>query len=137
MILAATASGSCAVVPRNDSAQSFFSPDFAFGSGRKIWPKNLVPDVFSLMRPVFVIVRQPFAVNVIQLIKAYADKMVQALFLKHADTAFDVSIGLRSPHRRFKYFSSRFFPEPVKTGRVFEVAVMDQKGVRSKKGSVL
>ena len=76
-----------AVIVRDDSAESCLSPNLAFVGRREIRTKNFVPDIFSLMRSMVVIIFQPFTVYVVQLIHAEADKMIEALSFKLSDVA--------------------------------------------------
>jgi len=81
MLLAGTELSGGAIVVRNDSTQSLFPLDFAFVFGREIRLKNLVVDIHSLMRALIMIVRQPLAVDVVELIQAYTNKVIKALAL--------------------------------------------------------
>ena len=89
MMVAAIASGSLAVIPLYDSAESLFPFNFAFSCWREIWTKNLIPNVRSLMRSLFIVVGQPFTVDVIQLIQTHAKEVVQALPFCLPDIALD------------------------------------------------
>lgn len=86
--------GSFAIVVRNDSAQSLFPLDLTFGCWREIRSKYLIPDICSLMRPLVIIVRQPFPVDVVELIQAKAVKMIQALAFCLSDITFTVGIWI-------------------------------------------
>ena len=85
---------SIAVVPRNNSAQSLFPLDLAFGLGREIGAKNFVADIHSLMRTLVVIVRQPLPVDVIKLVKAHANEVIQAFPLNLSDITLAIRIWI-------------------------------------------
>ena len=70
---------SVAVVVRDNSTEPFFPFDFAVRCRREIGSKNLVSNIHTLMRSMVVIVRKPFAVNVIELLHAEAEKVVKTL----------------------------------------------------------
>jgi len=63
---------SCAFVPREYAAEALVPHDFAFACGREVGTQNLIPDLFSLMRSVMIIVCQPLPVDLVELIKAQA-----------------------------------------------------------------
>ena len=126
MMVAVTASGCFVGVPRNDSAQALLPLDFTFSCWRKTWAKNLVPDVRSLMRSLLVVVRQPFPVDVIELIQTHAKEVVQALPFCLPDIALDERIRHRSAHGRLDYFRPRTFPEQIEPRRVFCIPVTNQ-----------
>lgn len=65
------------VVVRNDSAQPLFPLNLALGRRSEIRPKNLVPDVRSLVRSLLMIVRQPLPVDVVKLVKTHAKERVR------------------------------------------------------------
>jgi len=71
---------SFAVIPRNDSAEALFSLNDAFVGRLEIRTKNFVPDIYSLMRPFVVVIRQPFMVDMIKMIQAKTNEVIKALF---------------------------------------------------------
>ena len=117
-----------AVVVRNNSAELFFPFDFAFGRRCEIRSKHLVSDIHALMRTMVVIVRQPFAIDVVQLLHAEAEKVVKALFFNFPDVTFAKCICLRSTYRSFMAFHTLAFPKCIKTCGEFSVAVTEQTG---------
>lgn len=126
MVLAGMGLGCVAVIPRNDSAQTLFPLDLAFGCRRKAWSENLVPNIRTLMRAFVVVVRQPFAVDMVELFQRDTDKVVQTFPFSFANIAFDKCICFGSLNRRFKDFCSRTFPETIKLGRIFKIPIVDQ-----------
>ncbi len=89
----AAAGLSCfAVVPRDNAPQALFPLNLAFAPRREIRAKDFVANIHSLMRAFVIVVRQPLAIDVVELVKAQADKMVQALFLNDAYTRFAISV---------------------------------------------
>lgn len=80
------------IVPRNDSAESLLAFDLALVRGLEIRSKNLVSNIFSLMRSVVVIVFQPFATDIVQLIHTEADKRIKALAFNFSDIALTKSV---------------------------------------------
>src|SRR6056297_3342359 len=102
---------SCAFVPREYAAESFFAHNFAFADGRKIGAQNIVPDIFSLMRSLAVVVRHPFSVDVVELIKAQAKKAVQALMFIRPNVALAKSIGLWRTWRDLQTSHAFRFPK--------------------------
>ena len=85
---------SCAVIVRDDSAEALFPLYLALVRGLKIWSKNLVPDIYSLMRAFVVVIRQPFMVDMIKMIQAKTNEVVKALFFNDPDTGFGVPVRL-------------------------------------------
>lgn len=83
-----------AVVPRDDSAEALFPLYLALVRGLKIWSKNLVPDIYSLMRAFVVVIRQPFMVDMIKMIQAKTNEVVKALFFNDTDTGFGVPVWI-------------------------------------------
>jgi hypothetical protein len=88
MMFAGTGLSGVAVVVRNDSAQTLFPFNIALGRRSEIRPKNLVPDVRSLVRSLLMVVRQPLPVDVVKLVKAHAKEMVQTLAFNLSDVIF-------------------------------------------------
>ena len=78
-MLATTGLRGFSVVVRDDSAELGFPFDFAFSRGCEINVKNGVADLFSLVRPCKIVMRQPFRINMVQVFKAQANKVVKAL----------------------------------------------------------
>ncbi len=114
------------VIPRNDSAQPLFPLDLTPVRGLEVWTKNLVPDIRTLMRSLIVVVRQPLPVDVVELVKAHANKVVQTFLLEHADAAFRIRVGLRSPYRSFDTFDLFALPERPEPFTVFRIPVMNK-----------
>ncbi len=85
MILARVELRSFAVVPRYDTAEALFSLNNAFIGWNEIGTKNLVSDIYSLMRPFVVVIRQPFMVTMIKMFQAKTNEVIKALFLNDAD----------------------------------------------------
>ena len=81
MMLVGVQLRSVAIVPRNDSAQPLLSLDLALVRGLEIWTENLVANINSLMRALVIVVRNPLAVDVVKLVKAYAKEVIQTLAL--------------------------------------------------------
>jgi len=63
---------SYAFVPREYAAESLVAHNFAFAGRTKLRTQNLVPDVLSLMRSLVVVIRHPFLIDIVELIKAKA-----------------------------------------------------------------
>ena len=127
LMLPAGAGLSCiAVIPRDDATQPLLPFYFALGSRRKVWAENLVPNICTLMRTFVMVVRQPFAVDMIELFQRYANKMIQTFPFCFPDIALDKCVRFGGLGRRFEDFCSRALPESIKAGGVFEVPVMDQ-----------
>ena len=68
------------VVPGNNSIQPLLPLNPALVVRRKLWPKNLVPDVRSLVWALRIVISHPLAVDVIKVIQAEAYKVIEALF---------------------------------------------------------
>lgn len=126
MFLVGTVLSGFSVVPGNNSTKPLLPFNLAFVGRREVRAKNRVSDVLSLMRAMVIIICQPFPIDIVEMIKAEADEVIQSLFLKHADTALDVSVGLWNPHWSLGYFGSRVFPELIKPDREFRVPVANQ-----------
>lgn len=100
--------------------------DFAFACRREIGAKNLVADVFSLMRAVRVVVRHPFSIDVIKLIKAQAKEAVQALMFIRPNIALAKRIGLRRAWRSLQTSHAFRLPKCLKHLPKFLVSIVNQ-----------
>ena len=127
MMFARAESGSIAVIPRNDATQPLFPLNLAPVRRCEVRPKNLVPDIRSLMGSLLVVVRQPFPVDVIKLVKAHAIEVVQALAFDFSDVALAIPIGHGRLNRCPKAFHLLGFPERPEPFAVFGIPVMDQE----------
>lgn len=114
------------MVVRDNSAELCFLFNFADIRWPKINIENLVANLFALMGSREIVMRQPFAIDMIKMLKAQADKVIKTLRLYGRDVRFGVSIRLWCAWRSKNYFSARNFPERVKAGRKFSIAVADQ-----------
>jgi hypothetical protein len=128
MVLAGVELRSVAIVPRDDSAQPLFALDLALVRGYEIRSKNLVPNIDSLVRAFVIIVCKPLAVDVVKLVEAYTEKVVQALALNFSNVAFTERIRHRSAHGCLDDFCSRSFPELVELGRILRIPVANKIG---------
>ncbi len=126
MMFARAESGSFAVVPRNDSAQTLSLFDLAFIGRREVGAKNLVPNIHTLMRSLIMVVRQPLVVDVIKLPQAYAVKMVQAFPFNLSDVALAIPIRLESAYRCFMDFRTFALPDSIESCRKFGVTIPNQ-----------
>ena len=105
-----------AVIVGDDSAESFLSFNFALIRRFKVRAKNFISDIFSLMRSVVVIIFQPFAVDIGQLIHAEADEMIQTFSFTekhhtphiHAEYQAKLQCMLS---RMVKYYPVSFLPK--------------------------
>lgn len=75
------------VVPGNDSAQPLFPLNLTFVRRLEIRSQNLVANVHSLMRALVIIVRQPLSVDVVKLVEAYTEKVIQTFSFNLFDMA--------------------------------------------------
>jgi hypothetical protein len=116
-----------AFVPREYAAESFFAHDFAFADGRKIGAQNIVPDIFSLMRSLVVVVRHPSPVDVVELINAQAKEAIQTLMFVCPNIALTKSIGLRRAWWNLQASHTFQLPECFKYLPEFLVSVMNQE----------
>ncbi len=114
------------VIVGNDSAQPLFPLNFALSRWAEIGAKNLVPDIGALMRSLLIIVREPFPVDVVKLVKAHAEKVVQTLPFYLSDVIFRKRIRHGRAHRRTQAFHPLTLPECPEPLAVFGVSVMDQ-----------
>lgn len=119
-------SGSFAVIPRKDSAQPLLPLNLALVCGLEIRAKNLVPDILSLMRAFIIVIRQPFAIDVIQVIQTKTNEVVKALFLNDADTRFAIPVCLGSTWRSLYNFCARCFPQSVESKGKLRIPVANK-----------
>jgi hypothetical protein len=153
MMCAGTGSGSFPVVPGNNSAQPLFSLndalvhglDYGLRSKRKatrraspeglplrsraqIRTKNLVSNILALMRSLFIVIRQPYAIDVIKLVKTHAKEMVQTLPFCLSDVTFAKRIRPGGAHWRPYTFHLLTLPKFTKSSTLFGIPIMDQMG---------
>jgi hypothetical protein len=76
-----------------------FSLNRAFVSWREVGAKTLVSDIYSLMRPFVVVMRQPFLVDMIQ---AKINEVVKNLFFIDTNRGLGISICLGSAGEVFR-----------------------------------
>ena len=100
-----------AVVVGNYSAEPLFPFDFAFGSRRETGAKNLVPNIQTLMRAMVVVVRKPLAINVVQLVFAEAEKIIEAFPLNLSNCSTRKTHSPWESTRVFLLFSSPKIPK--------------------------
>lgn len=128
MVLVCIQLRSGAVVPRDNAAEPLFSLDLTFVSRLEIRTKNLVSDIYSLMRSFVIVIRQPFMIDMIKMIQAKTNKVIKALFLNDADTGFSVSVCLGRTRRSLYDFCARCFPQIIECIRELCVAVANEMG---------
>jgi len=91
LLLAPLDSSRLPFVPCQDAAEVRFPDNLSLGSGNRfqfgtrLEGQNPVPDVPSLMRTSGMVILQPGALNVIQMVQAQTDEMIEVPFL--GDTA--------------------------------------------------
>ncbi len=115
-----------AVVMRDNPAELCCPFNFALVRWSKINIKNVVADLLALMRPREIIMREPFPVDVVQVVNTQTDKVIKALGLYGRNIAFRVSVRLRGARRSFHDLRARTFPEGIEAGRKLSVPIPDQ-----------
>ena len=118
---------SVAIVPRDDSAESLFPFDFALIDRPEVNVQHVVSDINTLMGSLLVVVGKPFAVDVIKVIQAEVNKVIQALPFCLTDITFTVRICHRSTHGRLFWFHALAPPKRVKPWCKLSVPITNQK----------
>lgn len=90
------------VVIRDHSAETLLPFNLTLFGRAEVNIKHLVINLYSLMRTVEIVVIKPLSVNVVQMIKAEADKVVKTLFLNDTYAGFRVFVYLMSIYRTLK-----------------------------------
>ena len=118
-------SGLCSlpVIAGEDAAEFAFTPNLSLGHWHELFIKNVVADIFPLMRTFRVIMADPCFDNVVQLLAAEADEVIQALMFCLADPALDERIRAGRFGRDFYWPHVRFFPKRVKLIGKYSVPV--------------
>ncbi len=130
MLLAGAGLSCIAAIPRDDATQPLLPFYFALGSRRKVWAENLVPNICTLMRAFVIVIRQPFAVYMVELFQRDTDEVIKTLFFYDADTCFGVSVRLGRTWRSFYDFRARSSPQLIEATGEFCVSVANKMARR-------